>query len=69
MLHELAHILITYLGQGRSQTPDEINQGDVAGLPAPTGKEAGRALERMLLGGIVNFYRDPVQGTVDRLVC
>ncbi|CAD6576939.1 MAG: hypothetical protein ASARMPREDX12_008058 [Alectoria sarmentosa] len=67
ILRELAHILITYLGQGREQTPDGINGGDVARVPDRAKTEAGRALERMLLGGTVNYYRDPDQGTADRL--
>lgn len=69
ILHELAHLLITYLGQGRFATPEGINQGNIARAPDLAKNEAGRALERMLLGGALNFYRDPNQGTEDRLVC
>ena len=69
ILHELAHILITYLGQGRELTPDGINGSDVARVPDRAKNEAGRALERMFLGGTVKYYRDPDQGTADRLVC
>ncbi|CAF9930842.1 MAG: hypothetical protein ALECFALPRED_004740 [Alectoria fallacina] len=67
ILHELAHLLITYLGQGRFATPEGINQGNIARAPDLAKNEAGRALERMLLGGALNFYRDPNQGTEDRL--
>ena len=66
ILHEFAHLFITYLGQGLSNTPDEINGGNVDG--APTKKEAGRRLEDLLLGGGMYVYRDPDEGTEGKLV-
>ena len=65
ILHELAHVLITFLGKGRlNSPPDRINEGNLAEAKI----EAGRRLERQLLGGTMNVYRDPIEGTEDKLV-
>ena len=63
ILHGLVHVLITYLGQGRSNSPpDRINEGSLAVAKI----DAGRQLERQLLGGTMNLYR--IEGTEDKLV-
>lgn len=59
MLHELAHVYITYLGLGRFHTPEEINEGQLKGMVSGTVAEAGCWLEKKLFGGTVNEYRDP----------
>ena len=56
-LHEIGgHLLITYLGQGKIATPKCIQH------PLYAGGEAGRALERMMLGGSLEYFRDKNQG-------
>lgn len=62
MLHELAHVYITYLGLGFFYTPDEINEGQSKGMFTGTVAEAGLWLEKKLFGGTVNSYRDPDPG-------
>ena len=69
MLHELAHTYITYLGLGRSRTPDEINEGELKGVISGDEAEAGGWLEKLLFGGVVNAYRDPDVETEDKSVC
>ncbi len=68
LLHELAHAYITYLGLGRSNTPEEINEGILEGIVSGDEAEAGGWLEKTLFGGVVNEYREPVVGTEDKKV-
>src|SRR4051794_13713097 len=60
IVHEAGpHILITWLGKGRPNTPRQITvQG--YGTPQFPG-EAGRFFEMNVFGGTTEFYRDPQQ--------
>jgi hypothetical protein len=57
LVHETAHIVITWLSNGREDTPPSIgvagynNRGNNRG-------EAGRRLELELFGGTLEYYRD-----------
>lgn len=60
--HETAaHLLYTFLSNGRSYTPVPVT---VQGYSDPTIRagESGRWLEEKLFGGTMEFYRDPTQG-------
>lgn len=61
LLHEVAHMFITYLGLGKRGTPPHMY---APGAVSSTGKqgEAGRYLEYVLLGGRVSVMRDPAEG-------
>ena len=56
-MHELGHLFITYLNQGRMRTPTHIYPR-VMGLPEGPKGEAGRCLETLLFGGVVCNYRN-----------
>lgn len=56
-LHEIAgHLLITYLGQGRFTTPNNIQHR------LYSGGEAGRALELKMFGASLEYFRDHSRG-------
>ena len=67
LLHELAHVFITYLGKGVVNTPKLIGvlvyPGDTTSRVAIDGKEAGRCLEHLTFGGRMEFLIDPSPGT------
>ena len=56
-LHEIAHIFVTYLDKGRSNTPPRI-RAEVGGYSREDMGEAGRYLETTLFGGTLEYYRD-----------
>ncbi|CAF9939239.1 hypothetical protein IMSHALPRED_001266 [Imshaugia aleurites] len=56
-LHEIAHIFVTYLDKGRSNTPPRI-RAEVGGYSREDMGEAGRHLETTLFGGTLEYYRD-----------
>lgn len=63
LLHEMAHVFITYLSKGQSLTPHQVNT-----LPTTeeeTEGEAGRALEVLMFGGTINYFHEPITGTPD----
>ena len=63
LLHEMAHVFITYLSKGQSLTPRQVNT-----LPTTkeeTEGEAGRALEVLMFGGTINYFHEPITGTPD----
>lgn len=66
ILHELAHVFITYLGRGRSHTPDEINEGKTKGYLHGAKEEAGGRLEKLVFGGLVSPYRKAIVETEDK---
>lgn len=68
ILHELAHVFITYLGRGRSHTPDEINEGKTKGYLHGAKEEAGGRLEKLVFGGLVSPYRKAIVETEDKSV-
>lgn len=60
LVHEVAgHMLVTFLGRGRSLTPPTIT---VAGYATQEGGESGRFLEMSLFGGCLEYYRASGQG-------
>ena len=62
MLHELAHIFITFLTHGEANTPPRIS-GQVAGSSErTTSGEAGDYLEDAVFGGRVTLKRNPTEG-------
>lgn len=66
ILHEMTHVFFTALGYGRVSTPPSFAPGT---WKAPPEGESGRKLEVLALGGCLNYSRDPVTGTADKLVC
>ena len=61
LLHEMAHVFITYLSKGQSLTPRQVNT-----LPTTEEEiegEAGRALEGLMFGGTINYFHEPITGT------
>ena len=60
IIHEAGgHILVTWLGQGRPDTPKEISVHGYGTQQLPG--ESGRFLEMGLFGGTTEFYRDSQQ--------
>lgn len=60
-LHEVAgHVLMTYLTQGRVNTPERFGSG-LKGFHDEHEGENGRYLERLLVTGNLEFYRDREQ--------
>ena len=56
-LHEIGHILVTFLTKGRTGTPLHVRP-QLDGYSMPGRGEAGRSLETILFGGTQEFYRD-----------
>ena len=57
IVHELAHLLITYLGHGERDTPEKIRGRDGRGTSVEA-HEAGEFFEQGVFGGLVEFLRD-----------
>lgn len=59
-VHELAHVFVTFLGQGKIHTPPDVgakkNFEPVMGEP-----EAGRYVEKAVFGGLISPMRDPAE--------
>lgn len=55
IIHELAHVFVTYLSRGGTITPPEVNAGDAKN----TEGESGSYLEEQVFGGVVLHPRDP----------
>lgn len=66
LLHELAHVFITYLNKGREATPPNINALSESVLEREG--EAGRFLENQIFGGTLHYFHDPINGTPDNQV-
>ena len=71
VLHEITHLFITYVTQGREPTPPRVNAQAVLGYGdvLQDEGEAGLALEVELFGGTINYFRDPVRGSSEGQVC
>lgn len=68
LVHEIGHVFITYLTEGREETtPPNIN-ALAQDVPGDNG-EAGLALECLIFGGTINYFRDPIGGNSDDQVC
>ena len=67
LFHELGHVLITYLSKGRELTPSHIHALN-EDAPGSEG-EAGRALEYLVFGGTINYFKDPITGTQRGQAC
>ena len=57
-IHEIAHLIITFIGHGRSDTPPQASGGRWARQPDTSEGEAGEFIERAMFGGVLDFYRD-----------
>ena len=57
-LHEIAHILVTFLTKGRTGTPPRIT-AQVGGYSGDLRGEAGRNLEIIIFGGTIEYNLDP----------
>ena len=57
ILHELGHTLITFLNRGGGETPPHITS-EVSGYSSEYRGEAGRNLETILFGGVMQYYQD-----------
>ena len=60
LFHEMAHVFVTYLTKGQSLTPPQINDPTVK--VSESGGEAGRAMELLIFGGTINYFRKPASG-------
>lgn len=63
-MHELGHLFMTYLTQGRADTPAGI-YGRASGVTqgaTSTRGEAGRYLETLVFGGVLGNYRNDFWG-------
>lgn len=56
ILHELAHMFITYIGKGDVETPEAMT-ANVSGDSKYARSEAGHSLEVFLYGGAMTFWR------------
>ena len=54
-LHELGHMLVTFLTRGEAATPSRI-RAQVSGYSDKYKGEAGRNLELILFGGNLEYY-------------
>lgn len=66
MVHELAHLYLTFLSKVGTNTPDSI-KNDAEGTLRGSNGEAGAYLEALLFGGCVVVLRNPAEG--DEQVC
>ena len=55
LLHELGHMLVTFLTRGEAVTPPRI-RAQVSGYSGKYKGEAGRNLELILFGGNLEYY-------------
>lgn len=55
-VHELAHVFVTFLGRGKTDTPPDVH----ILLDATTG-EAGWYLEKLIFGGVISVYRNDAE--------
>ena len=55
ILHELGHMLVTFLSRGEAVTPPRI-KAEVSGYSNRYRGEAGRNLELILFGGNLEYY-------------
>ena len=66
-LHELGHMLVTFLTKGEAATPPRI-RAQVSGYSDEYKGEAGRNLELILFGGNLEYYfvdaDDPSQASL-----
>lgn len=53
--HEVGHALVTYLGQGRENTPEHMGHPTFEG-----GREMGREIEVRLHGGAISWAWDGI---------
>ena len=67
LLHEMAHVFITYLSKGQSLTPSQVNT--LPTIKEETEGEAGRALEVLMFGATINYVHEPITGSQDDQVC
>lgn len=56
-LHELAHVFVTFLRGGLSDTLPHVTV-DTHGVPEPTIGEAGRYIDIYVLGGLTTVIKD-----------
>ena len=57
LFHETGHFFQTYLGHGRSDTPEGISAGEGTRI-LDVASEGGEALEVLCNGGLINFFDD-----------
>lgn len=61
--HEIGgHILVTYLGKNRLDTPPGVAPASIGYILAPGLGESGRLLEERVLGGTLEAFGDPAHG-------
>jgi len=58
--HELAHVFVTYLGNGRPATPPELNHELYRSMKSGRG-ESGRFIESKVFSGPLEWTLDPTQ--------
>ena len=73
LLHEMAHVFITYLGRGEEDTPPSSTDATDATVETDSNyeynTEAGFDLEFGMFRGKVNYYNDPDNATPVDGVC
>lgn len=55
IMHELAHVFVTYLSRGGTDTPPELDADDITNAMG----ESGAFLEQLIFGGVVIHAHDP----------
>ena len=68
MLHELSHIFLTYLNEGKENTPPSMKASVVTPASENEG-ESGYMLDELVFGGTVKNFRDPIVGSSANSVC
>lgn len=78
LLHELAHVLTTYLTEGKELTPPDAAPDVPRELAPPdvplpdkieSAGEAGFSLEDFAFGGVMYYMHDPDRETLENRVC
>lgn len=57
-VHELAHVFVTFLGQGKIKTPPDVGANKTF-EPDTAKAEAGRYMEKAVFGGLISPMRNP----------
>ena len=69
ILHEIGHVFVTYLSEGKEDTPIDVGTRDISTEGEEERGEAGFNLEHRIFGGRLLWARHPGREDNDRQVC